>query len=235
MSRLVIKKHRPWWKITIIISLGFLVSSVAWFLLDKNHLKLINEQLNNKQTMKDLILENQSLANKNSDLQGEIFMLQQVAQLDKDAAIHIQKDLRSLQEEASQLKQELEFYQGVMDTAREETGLSVHGIYIEPLFKPNQYSIKLVLANVARTNRVLKGNLDINIEGVQNNNEKRMNLSDILITEGIDFSFEIKNFGRVEYIFELPLEFLADRVLVSVNLENAENLKINKIYDWPLI
>jgi hypothetical protein len=234
MPRLVIKSHRPWQMAIAIIALSMVISVFTWFLLDNNHWQVIYNQLSGNLKTKDLIETNQTLEDANSELQGKVLMLLQTTQLDKETAVHMQNELMSLQDEIYRLKRELEFYQGVMDTTRRVTGLDIHGIYVEPLLKPNQYVIKLVLTNVATSDRVLEGKLDINFEGIQNNNKQRMNINDILISESTDLSFELKSFKRVEYVFELPAEFAVSRVQVNVNVKNANELPISKIYDWTL-
>jgi hypothetical protein len=168
----------------------------------------------------------------NNELTSRMLMLEQTTRVDQDTAIHVQNELKSLQEEIYQLKRELEFYQGVMDTTRRVTGLDIHGIYVEPLAKPNQYVVKLILTNVARNDRIIEGNLVIEIDGYQNNRKQKLNMGKLLIDDNVDLSFELKSFKRVEYLFELPGDFQAERVLVQVNPKNTKDNSINKIYDW---
>ena len=234
MPRLVIKNHRPWQMAIAIIALSMVISLITWLLLDNNHWQVIYDQLSGNLTTRDLIETNQVLLDENTELKGRIIMLEQTTSLDKDTAIHLQNELTTLQDEIYQLKRELEFYQGVMDTTRRVSGLNIHGIYVESLSKPNQFVLKLVLTNVVRNDRVLQGKLDINIEGIQNNRKQKLNMRNILIDESADLSFELKSFRRVEYAFEIPHEFVANRVLVKVTMRNTREPPMNKVYDWPL-
>jgi hypothetical protein len=234
MPKFIIKSHRPWQMAVAIIALSMVISIFTWLLLDTNHWKVIYHQLSGNIITKDLLDSNQKYRDENSQLKGQIAMLQQTTQLDKGTAIHMQNELKSLQDEIYQQKRELEFYQGVMDATRGASGLDIHGIYVEPLTKPNQYVIKLVLTNVTLSDKLLEGSLDIHIDGMQNKNKHNIDISTILLDENTELTFKLKSFRRVEYEFELPAEYLARRILVKVYVGNAKEQPISKIYDWPL-
>ncbi|MGY8813205.1 MAG: DUF6776 family protein [Gammaproteobacteria bacterium] len=235
MSKFIIKSHRPWQMAVAIIALSMVISIFTWLLLDTNHWEVIYHQLSGNITTKDLLGSNQKYRDENSQLKDKIIMLEQTTQLDKDTAIHMQNALMSLQDEIYKQKRELEFYQGVMDATRGASGLDIHGIYVEPLTKPNQYVIKLVLTNVTLSDRLLEGSLDIQIDGMQNKNKHNLDISTILLDENASLTFELKSFRRVEYEIELPTEYLPHRILVKVHVGNAREQPISKIYDWPLI
>jgi hypothetical protein len=234
MPKLVIKSHRPWQMALAIIALSAIIAVFTWLLLDTNHWQVIYNQLRGNITTKELLESNQAFREENNELKGTIVRLQQTTQLDKETAIHLQNELKSLQDEVYRQKRELEFYQGVMDTTRGVSGLDIHGLYVEPLFKPNQYVIKLVLTNVTRSDKLLEGYLELQINGIKDSKKQKLNLSDLVLDENTDFKFELKSFRRVEFNFKLPNEFLAERVLVQVYVGNAKEPPINKIFDWQL-
>ncbi|MGK0298887.1 MAG: hypothetical protein ACI9XC_002511, partial [Gammaproteobacteria bacterium] len=191
MSKFIIKNHRPWQMAIAIITLSMVISIFTWLLLDTNHWKVIYHQLSGNITTKDFLASNQTYRDENSQLKGQIIMLQQTTQLDKDTAIHLQNELKSLQDEIYKQKRELEFYQGVMDASRGASGLDIHGIYVEPLIKPNQFVIKLVLTNVTLSDKLLEGSLEIHIDGMQNKNKHNLDISTILLDENTDLTFEL--------------------------------------------
>ena len=234
MARLIIKSHRPWQLAIAIIILSMVISLFTWLLLDNNHWQVIYGQLSGNTDTRELIEANQGLQDENKALQGRILMLDQTTQLDKQTAVIMQNELKALQDQIYQLKRELEFYQGVMDTNQSVSGLEIHGIYIEPLSKSNQFLIKLVLTNVTLSDRLLQGSLEIMIEGDHNGTKQSLNMSKLLIDERVELSFELKNFKRVEYRFELPSEFNAERVIVKVSQNNRNEPPISGTYDWPL-
>jgi hypothetical protein len=210
------------------------IATVTWLLLDSSHWSLINDRLGDNNDSRSLLEANDALLKQNKELQDRVLMFERTTEVDKETATLLQEEMIALQNEIYRLKRELEFYQGVMDSARQITGMDVHGIHVEPLNRENQYLIKLVLTRAAKSDKVMTGGLDINIEGMQNNRKIRLNLARVSIDEKPDMTFELKNFARVEYQLELPADFLAERVLVQVSPKDKNELAISKVYDWPL-
>lgn len=184
---------------------------------------------------KGLLEANQALVKENRELKDMVLMLEQTTRLDKETAILMQEDLKSLQNEIYGLKRELEFYQGVMNTARNVTDLEIHGVFVEQLARRNQYQMKLVLTHVAKSDKVIKGALKITLEGTGSGGKQRLALSKIAVGETPAFSFELKNFKRMEYKFELPPEFTAERVTVQVNTNDKGASGLSRTFDWPLL
>jgi len=232
VPRLVIKSHRPWQFATTIIVLSSVVALITWLLLDSSHWQLINDRIRGNQDTKYLLETNEELLAHNKALQDQVLMFEQTTRLDKETAVLLQQDLKSLQDEISRLKRELEFYQVVMDTARNSTGIDVHGLHIEPFMRENQYQLKLVLTNVAKSDRVTKGTVGISVEGMQDRNKIILRLDDLPSIEPADFSFELKSFKGLDYRFELPAGFIPEQVLVQINPQGES--VFNKIFDWPL-
>lgn len=232
MPRLVIKNHRPWQFATAIIVLSSVIALITWLFLDSSHWQLINDRIKGNQGTKSLLEANQGLLAQNKRLQNQVLMLEQTTRLDQETAILLQEDLISLQDEISRLKRELEFYQVVMDTARKTIGIDIHGLHVEPLNRENQYHLKLVLTNVAKSDSVTQGTIDIHIEGTQDNKKQELNISELTFIEPQDLTFELKSFKGLEFRFELPAGFYAERVLIQINPKGDP--AFNRIFDWPL-
>ncbi len=234
MPRLVIKNHRPWQMAVAIITLSMALSLVTWLLLDNNHWQLIYRQLSGNSAISQLIEENRSLIAENAALKDKILMLEQTTRLDQETAVQMQNDLKALQDEIYGLKRELEFYKGIMDTSKRVSGFDIHGVFINSLHKPNYYTIKVVLTNVARSDRVLEGTLDLTVDGIQNNRKESLKLSN-MITDGTpDLSFQLKNFSQIEVNFELPSEFEPEKIWIIANIDKANMPSVSRFYDWSV-
>ena len=234
MPKLVIKSHRPWQQAIAIVVLSMTVAIITWLLLDNSHWRLIYDRASGNRDVKALLDANEALAKENRDLKDKVLMLEQTTRLDKDTAILMQQDLKALQDEIHGLKRELEFYQGVMDAARKVTDLDIHGLFVEQLAGRNRYRLKLVLTQVVKSDKVLKGRLNLSLEGTGGDQQQRLPLEKLTIGETANFAFELKNFKRVEYDIELPPEFTAERVLVQVSTNDRNTPGLSRIFDWPL-
>ncbi len=232
MAKLVIKNHRPWQMAVAIISLSMVLSLITWLLLDTNHWQSIYRQLSGNSSARQLIEENQLLIAENEELKGKILMLEQTTRLDQETAIQMQNDIRLLQDEIYDLKRELEFYKGIMVTSKQVSGFDIHGIFINPLSKINNYNVKIVLTNVAKSDRLIEGTLDFTIDGTENNRKQSLKLSKIITDGSSDLSFQLKNFRQVEVNIQLPAEFEPDRIWVIANINKANTPPVSRYYDW---
>ncbi len=217
-----------------IISLSMVLSLITWLLLDTNHWQSIYRQLSGNSSARQLIEENQLLIAENEELKGKILMLEQTTRLDQETAIQMQNDIRLLQDEIYDLKRELEFYKGIMVTSKQVSGFDIHGIFINPLSKINNYNVKIVLTNVAKSDRLIEGTLDFTIDGTENNRKQSLKLSKIITDGSSDLSFQLKNFRQVEVNIQLPAEFEPDRIWVIANINKANSPPVSRYYDWSV-
>ena len=232
MPRLVIKTHRPWQSIIAVITLSVLIALITWLLLDSSYWSSLLKNNNNNNDTRSVLEANHQLEKQNSELNDRIIMLEQTTRLDKETAVLLQKDMIALQDQIYKLKRELDFYQGVMDSARKTVGLDIHGLFIEPSSRKNWYLLKLVLTHVSKNDTVMKGSFAVTIEGVSNGQRQQLDLASLL-DKKTDFGFEIKSFKRLEYEFQLADGFVADHVMVQIRPTSGEPA-ISKTYDWPL-
>jgi len=235
MTRLVVKSHRPWQFAMAVIGLSSAVAIVTWIVLDSSHWTYIINRVSGNDEIRQLLENNQELRKENGKLQEQIIKYEQITQVDRETTAMMQEELVGLQDEIYRLKHELEFYQGVMDSARNISGMDVHGLYIEPLARENQYHMKIVLTHVTKSARIIEGRLDIAIEGTQNREKTKLDLAGLSLDENIDLTFSLKSFRMFEYRFELPPEFLAEKVQIRIVSGNRSEPAMDKVYDWPEI
>ena len=86
MSRLVVKKHRPFEIILAVVLFSAAISVVIWFLLDANHWRFIKSQLTQSEDSRLLWDVNQSLDIENKQLREQVVILERSTQIDNQAA-----------------------------------------------------------------------------------------------------------------------------------------------------
>lgn len=233
MNRLVVKSHRPIQFAVGVIVLSMLMAILTWLVLDQGQWSLIYNQLRTNHVRKQLSQTNQELRRQNSDLHERIMMLERTTNLDKQTESLLQKDIRNLQEDVFRLKGELEFYQGIMESAGQVKGLDLHGIYVRPLSRKNAYRLKLILTHVSNSPIDAEGSISVSIEGLQNGAVRTMDLKDITLDQSLDLTFKFRNFKRFEFNLAFPDGFSPQRVHVGLEPKDKKQSKINKVFDWP--
>ena len=233
MPRLVVKKHRPLEIILAFLLFSAVFSIITWFLLDTNHWDYIKSRLTESEQSSLLWQVNQELEKENAVLREKVIMLERSTQIDEQTAAKLQNDIRLLQDQTYRLKGELEFYQGIMSDAKDSQGLNVQGLHIEPTDQERLFRFKLVLTNVAKSDRVTEVTMDMSIEGMNEAGSKVLSLEQVIAGTQLDREIKFKNFKRIEGSLNFPDGFKPLRVVVDIQQKGFKNSTIQKIFDWP--
>jgi len=234
MNRYVVKIHRPiQWSIGI-IALSTIIALVTWFILDKSHWSVIYDRYETNRVFKRVLNENRKLEESNRNLRDSTSMMKEMDVMDEKTTGLLQDQIQELQAEIFKLKQELEFYNGIMNGARESNGLNIQGMTIRSLPKDKSYRLNLVLTHVAKSVKVAEGRVDVSLEGEQNGKPSLLKLSDIALDTNLDLSLKFRNFKKIECDLMLPDNFTPIRVKVVFTPKDANKAKINKTFDWSV-
>ena len=234
MNRYVVKTHRPLqWSVAVIV-LSAIIAIVTWFLLDKSHWSLIFDHYDKNKVIKTVLEENRQLESSNRKLREKTNMMQEMDNMDKKTAGLLQGQIQELQDQIFKLKQELEFYHGIMDGTRESNGLNIQGLNIRPLNQDNSYRLNLVLTHVAKSVKVAQGTVDVTLEGEQNGKPGFLKLRDVALDKNLDLSLTFRNFKKFECDLMLPESFTPIRVKVVFTPKDTTRATVKKTFDWSV-
>lgn len=234
MKRYVVKNHRPLQWSAAVIGLSAIIAIVTWFLLDKSHWSLIYDHYDENKVFKTVLEENRQLEASNRKLREKTNMMQEMDNMDKKTAGLLQDEIQELQDQIFKLKQELEFYHGIMDGTRESNGLNIQGMDIRPLKKDNSYRLNLVLTHVAKSVKVAEGTMDVSLEGEREGKPSLVKLRDVAMDTNLELSFKFRNFKKFECDLMLPEDFTPIRVKVVFIPKGKNKTKIIKTFDWSV-
>ena len=234
MNRYVVKIHRPiQWSLAI-IALSTIIALVTWFTLDKSHWSVIYDHYETNRIFKNVMAENRKLEAVNQNLRDSSSMMKEMDVMDKKTTGLLQDQIQELQTEIFKLKQELEFYHGIMNGARESNGLNIQGMNIRSLPKEKSYRLNLVLTHVAKSVKVAEGKVDVSLEGEQDGKPSLLKLGDIALDTNLDLSLKFRNFKKIECDLMLPENFTPIRVKVVFTPKDTTKAKIKKTFDWSV-
>ena len=231
--KLVIKHHNPLHIFAVIVISCAVITMTTWILLDESQWSYIKSSLTEAKKKKELWLENQVMSNTIAKLEERIIMLERTAQLERHTIKNLQVGIIEQQDEVYKLKNELEFYEGIMTAARESKGLSIQGLYIEETSQTRSYYFKLILTHVSKSDKVAAGTLSILLEGVQGELPRTIDIQELTLSESLSLSFKFGSFDRIEGSIMLPEGFIAHRVIVRARQGGKKkNPEIERIFDW---
>lgn len=235
MSKLVVRKHRPLEIVFAVVAFSTIFSLAVWFLLDVNHWSYIKSRITQSKESHTLWQVNQNLEEENTQLKEQVVMLQRSNQIDNQVAVKLQTQIRALQDQLFTLKEELEFYQGIMSSTTDSKGLNVQGLHVESTAERQTYHFKLVLTNVAKSDKVAEVTVDMSIEGMNEAGSKVLSLDQVIAGNQLNREIKFKNFKRIEGSFSFPGGFKPLRVIVDIQQKGYKKSTIQKIFDWPAI
>ena len=94
------------------------------------------------------------------------------------------------------------------------------------------YRYKLVLTQIMTKNSVVKGNVDLTLEGLQNGTPKQLSLKAVSGESKPNTSLRFKYFQTLEGNMILPKGFLPSRVNVEVLPKGKNLVKLKEAFDW---
>ena len=233
MSRLVVKRHRPFEVILAVVLFSAAFSTIVWLLLDANHWHYIKTRLSQNEESHLLWDVNQNLETENTQLKERLVMLERSTQNDNQTAARLENDIRTLQDQVYRLKGELEFYQGIMSATTGSKGLNIQGLHIEATDQERLYRFKLVLTNVAKSDNIIKVTMDMSVEGINETGSQVLSLDEVIAGSKPKREIKFKNFERIEGSLNFPEGFKPLRVVVDLHQKGAQKSTIQRVFEWP--
>lgn len=231
--KMVIKHHRPLHFFVVVALSCFMISITIWIFLDESQWSYIKESLSETRKSGELWQENIAMKSQIVEFEEQILMLERTAQVEKQTISNLQKDMIEQQDEIYHLKKELEFYQGIMTSTGESTGLKIQDLRIEETFQSRGYYFKLILTRISKSDKVIMGRLSMQFEGLQGGEPKTIDIRELILSDSPLLNFKFKNFKRLGGSFMLPEGFIAHRVLVQAYPDRKKKISaIERVFDW---
>lgn len=232
--KLVIKHYSPLHTIAVIVASCTVITVTVWVYLDESQWSYIKSSLSEAKKSKDLWQDNQTMKSTIVKLEEHIVMLERTAQVERQTITNLQQGMIKQQNEIYKLRNELDFYQGIMTSAGESKGLNIQGLHIEETSQPRSYYFKLILTHVSKSDKVAVGKLSILLEGVQGDNTARtIDIRELTLSESLSLNFKFGSFERIEGSIMLPEDFIVHRVIVRARQDRKQKTpEIERVFDW---
>ena len=232
MPKLVVKKHEPFVIILVVGLLSAMVSVVIWLLLDENHWQATRNQLIQKEDYRLLRDVNQRLNIDNAQLREEVIILERLTEIDTQAAARLQDDLKTLQDQIYHINGELEFYESIMTATTDSKGLNIQGLHIVDTGQENFYNFKLILTNVANSDKIVEVTMTMTIEGMSETGPQILSFDEMGEDNKYLRQIKFKNFERIEGNLIFPERFKPLRVVVDLRQKNMKRSAVIRVFEW---
>jgi hypothetical protein len=176
----------------------------------KNH--LLNAKIDvMKRSIKNLILENQTL---NSELNVKKIELGVASIANEQAQLSYKEFMRK----DADLREQISFYQKVMAPELTQDGFVVESVEILATASTNNYAISIMMLQRENIKAIIKGTLNISLQGSQNTVPIKYDLSKILDDKTEKMAFSFKYFQVLELRVTLPEDFIPEQIEIKTDI-----------------
>jgi len=231
---LVVKAHRPW-KTRVYLLLGVLALAAAlWAAFDYGRFVAQFDSADADRREEDLILSSEELAKQIGTLREEKAVLKREQQIERQAYNELNTTLKTLQTEILDLKEELAFYRGIVSPRDASRGLRLESFDINKLGSGGRYRYKVVLTQVIKNDRLARGIVKLEFEGLKNGQSAVLKLAKIDAQQNRELSYKFKYYQNLNGEVIIPLDFVLKQVVVRVYPRGRNADVIEKRFTWPL-
>lgn len=240
-SRVVIKAYRPRLRWALIAAGTAVLAMSAWGLYSYTRATTVVDFARAQSERDQLLAERRDLTGKLRDshaqvesLKDQIVYLQRSQEIDQQACATVKSSLTGLQEEVSDLQEQVAFYRGIVSPDASRAGVRVYEFRVAPTAAAGVYRFDLVLIQSVRHDKRLAGRIEVAVQGMAGGQAQTHRLSDLTISGEKNLVFSLKYFEEFGGEFRLPDGFRPTRVLVDV-IPDGGAPKIEEQYEWSKI
>src|SRR5690606_29575684 len=111
-------------------------------------------------------------------------------QVARGANQELQQALAARQEEIASLRNDLSFYQRLMEGGAQQPGVSVHSLALRATDDPRAFQFALTLSQNLKRNRQASGKVEISVSGANGQQSARLGLAELGAGPSLEFSFK---------------------------------------------
>ncbi len=172
----------------------------------------------------------------NEALGRKVAQLEMSSKINSEAYKLVESEQRALQGTILEQQEQLEFYKGIVSSPDQKAGLRIQGFELLQGNDAASYSVRLVLAQNLRSNRVINGFVEMRVEGTRDGEPVSLNLAQMAgqgqLRDRLDFSFRYFQGVRTELV--LPEGFAPDRVIVKLTPKGKAAKAVQQTFDWTV-
>jgi len=219
----------------LIIAYGAIAFGIGWFLYSFGLIQAGYSNVDLGKEIQDLTEQSDDLEGNNARLREQVVMLERSRQVETGAYAEVDTRLQELQQEILELKEEVAFYRGIVSSRESAGGLTIQSFDIEKTQEERVYQFKLVLTQVMKNERIVRGKIKLAFEGVNEGKMQKITIKQASGGAKLNLNLKFKYFQTIAGNVVFPDGFLPTRVFLEI-LPVGKNLaKMEKAYDWTAI
>lgn len=207
-------------------------ASIVWAAFELGQMRAGHNRLAAMQRDADLRAELEAQRRSNLQLNSKIALLETDAKVKAEAYKTVEQQLVGLQGKIQQQSEELAFYEGIVgDQTR---GLRVQDFGLFPGAGPEEFSLRLVLAQELRSGKRVSGTVEVSVAGERDGQSAVMALGDLVVDGPGRLDFSFRYFQNLEADLRVPSDFAPQVVTVRVRPRGKGAEPVEASFQWEL-
>lgn len=229
-THVIVRSHHPRLRrvLRVVLAVGLLV--LGWLLYEYGRASAGYSLVDARQREQVLLTRADELGAENQRLVARIAVLEKSAEVDRRAYEEVDRNLADLQNELLELRQEVDFYRGIVHSEDAAPGLRIQSFKLRRE-DPTQYQYRLVLTHLASTRARVEGEAEIALSGIMDGAEVELSRA-ALLGEGERLRFNFRHFQELRGSLTLPAGFVPLRVILRAAPKGRASAEVERILSW---
>jgi hypothetical protein len=166
-------------------------------------------------------------------LKQEVALLETHRNIDQEAYDVVETNLSDLQRKIQEQGEAIAFYRGILSPKDGGRGLRVQDLKLTKGKDEGQYHVRLVLVQVMKHDRSVKGEVDFSLEGAQDGVATTYELEQLLPADAdSNWAFSFRYFQDFDRELILPEGFVPEKVNIEVVSRTKSIASVKQSFIW---
>ena len=227
---LIVTSHNPWHRRLFFVAMVLFILGASWSMYELGQMQAGYNTLEALQKQLALNDRIDALTNENQALHEQVTLLERTQAVDREAADEASNNLKQLQDEILELREEADFYRGIISPADRQAGLGVQSFKVSASGTEGLYHYELVMTQVLANERVVSGEVKLAVQGAQDQMPMTLSFNELSPNNSVSDNFRFRYFQKMEGDIRLPEGFVPRNV--QVELTPAGRKPVSKSFSW---
>ncbi len=168
----------------------------------------------------------------NARLQEQLTITNRTRAIDGQAYNVVRSDLIQQQEEVLELRQEVEFYRGIVSPTERLAGINIQRFSLSSAGEESLFHYELVLTQMLKNDKFVKGVMNLSVRGELDDEPVTLKFNNISPNNSVRREFKFRYFQKFEGDIRLPKGFLPRDVDVEMRPKGRK--QISQVFPWQL-
>jgi hypothetical protein len=219
--------------IALILAVAVALAVLYWPVEDVNSQDAKIESLQQEIERQAEVIE--TLTTENTDLLQRIAKQEQLGQIDREAQLRVQDELKNYQDERLKMEEELVFLRNMVSSKSGGSILRLQRLRLQSGKAKNSFLYSFTVSKVSKDLKYVEGAVFLTLTGKQDGKKRTFSLKALAKDKKNSLKMRFKYFQNVEGELILPGGFRPSSVTIEIKPDGNKFAPVKKSFEWVVI